>query len=443
MEYPYYLALYYYITEGRYPNGADESTKRKLRYQAQRLEAYRGKLYRKTDDPTFFGPEVLHEGNIEEVVKQVHNEGHFGEIRTWQRIRENFWSPGLSKYVKEFVKGCQTCQFRQRVPRRRYAQANPIQTPTRPFFMIGCDAVGPTLEPTRHGNRYLLVAIDYLTRWPVAAAVPNINEETTADFLFNQVVKMYGVPSYILTDRGSNFTSEFVREFLRDMGCRHITTTAYRPQSNGLCERLNQTLTQTIAKIARDDDKTDRWDEYVDMALLAIRTMPNESTRFSPSMLLFGYELHTPATWPAPRIDYVEGEIEVEIAQRTQVIKHLSDTSREQARMRVKERQARDKRRYDQLVAPRKRFRVGEQVLMRDKAPVGKFSDRWIGPLVVTKVNSLGTYHLAGPSSRKLDGAVHGDMLVPYYQRKNMVPDVQVQRAAQKFQAWISRSRME
>lgn len=106
----------------------------------------------------------------------------------------------------------------------------------------------------------------------------------------------------------------------------------------------------------------------------------------------------------------------------------------------MKDRQLRDKRRYDQHVASRKRFRIGEQVLMRDKAPVGKFSDRWIGPLVVTKVNDHGTYHLAGPSSRKLDGAVHGDMLVPFHQRRNMVPDVQVQRAAQKFQAGIDRS---
>lgn len=296
MEYPRYLALYYYITEKRYPLNVDESTKRKLRYQAKRFEAYRGKLYRSSDDPQFFGPEVLHEGNVDEVIAQVHNEGHFGETNTSRRIRENFWCPSLSQRVKEFVKSCQTCQFRQRVPRRRYAQAHPITTPSRPFFMIGCDAVGPTQEPTKHGNRYLLVAVDYLTRWPVAAAVPNINEETTADFLFHQVVKMYGVPSYILTDRGSNFTSGYVREFLRDMGCRHVTTTAYRPQSNGLCERLNQTLTQTIAKIAREEDKTDHWDEYVDMALLAIRTMPNESTKYSPSMLLFGYELRTPAT---------------------------------------------------------------------------------------------------------------------------------------------------
>ncbi|KAJ8651566.1 hypothetical protein O0I10_012874 [Lichtheimia ornata] len=218
----------------RYPHGTDESTKRKIRYQARRLEAYHGRLYRKNNDPTYFGPEVLHQRNIEEVVIQVHNEGHFGEVKTWQRICENFWSPGLSHCFKNFVKGSQTCQFQQRVPRRRYAQAHPIKTPTRPFFTIGCDAVGPTLEPTRHRNSYLLVAIDYLTRWPVAAAVPNINEETTADFLFNHVVKTDGVPSYILTDRGSNFTSAFVWEFLQDMGCRHITTTAYRPQSNGL-----------------------------------------------------------------------------------------------------------------------------------------------------------------------------------------------------------------
>ncbi|KAI7873413.1 hypothetical protein K492DRAFT_200683 [Lichtheimia hyalospora FSU 10163] len=100
MEYPHYLALYYYIVDKRYPIGTDESTKRKIRDQAQRYEAFQGRLYR----------------NIGEVVAQVHNEGHFGETNTWRRIRESFWSPGLMQFVKECrIPSTNTCYHHHQV----------------------------------------------------------------------------------------------------------------------------------------------------------------------------------------------------------------------------------------------------------------------------------------------------------------------------------------
>lgn len=443
MDYPSYLALFHYLKDGNYPTGATETVKRRIRDQASRYTLVDLVIYGKTQNPEERGPELLHEGNIGEVIERVHQEGHFGVNKTWQRIRVQYDGPKLYDRVKTYVKGCQTCQFRRRKPRRRYAQARPIQTPSSPFFMIGCDAVGPTLERTRRGNRYLLVAVDYLTRWPVAAAVPDINETTTEQFLFDHVVTNFGVPNYILTDRGSNFTSGYVQEFLRKLGCRHLTTTAYRPQTNGLCERMNQTLVQTIAKLARDRNSSSRWDEFVNAALLAIRTMPNESTKFSPAMLLYGYELRTPAIWPAPRRDYVEGEIEREVTSRLKAIQHMTDTSRQEAREHVEQQQKRDKRRYDQFVAPRRRFGIGEQVLMRDQHPESKFSDRWLGPYTVTRVNKHGTYLLAGPSSRRIQHAVHDDMLISYHRRASFVPDLPVQRAHEQLNSWINRTRQD
>ncbi|KAJ8651377.1 hypothetical protein O0I10_011871 [Lichtheimia ornata] len=306
--------------------------------------------------------------------------------------------------------------------------------------MIGCDAIGPFgKEPTNQGNRYILVAIDYLTRWPVAKAVPDITETTTADFLYEQVVVNYGVPNYILTDRGSNFTSGYVREFLRKMDCRHITTTAYRPQVNGLCERMNGTITSALAKIARDHEDIHQWDKYVTSALLAARTMVNESTKYSPAVLLYGYELRTPAIWPAPREDFVEGELHLEVASRIKVIQHLVDQARIEARERTKEQQRKAKMRYDAQVHERPRFIAGDMVLMRDQRPAGKLDDKWIGPMTIVKANAGGTYYLHGPNKQRLKGAVHGDNLVPWVARTSMIPDVMIQKADQQFRAWVAR----
>lgn len=441
MDYPFYLAIYYYLTQGSYPINSTDSVKRRIRNQAKKYHAHQGRLYRKVSDDEL-GPELVHEGNVNDIIAKVHNEGHFGINNTWKRLCLNYTGPKLFERVREYVQGCQTCLFRSRPPRKRYEPAHPIPTPSQPFYMVGLDAVGP-IRYSGKPDRYILVAVDYLTRWPMARVVDQVDESTTADFIYDDIIVEHGVPQYLLTDRGSAFTSFFIEAFLKRIGCRHITTTAYRPQTNGLCERLNQTLVQTIAKIARDQDKQDDWESCVRSALLAIRTSPNESTKFTPAMLLYGYEMRTPATWPAPRTDYVEGEFEDEIASRAKVIKYLTTALWEQAKNDAEIRKNRDKNRYDQNVGLRRRFKIGEQVLMRDKTPSGKFSDRWIGPLVVTRVNNSGTYYLDGPNGGRLRGAVHGDNLMPYRQSKNMIPDVQVKRAEQHFQAWIEGSHQE
>ncbi|KAI8574962.1 hypothetical protein K450DRAFT_276045 [Umbelopsis ramanniana AG] len=95
-------------------------------------------------------------------------------------------------------------------------------------------------------------------------------------------------------------TREQVSSFLRRLECRHLTTTAYRPQTNGLVERMNQTVVQAFNKIVRDKDDKLNWDKNLNAALLAIRTTQNDTTNFSPAMMLYGVEMRTPSTWPPP-----------------------------------------------------------------------------------------------------------------------------------------------
>lgn len=78
--------------------------------------------------------------------------------------------------------------------------------------------------------------------------------------------------------------------------------------------------------------------------------MPNEATGHSPSMLLFGYELKTPGTWPVPRLDFVEGEIEDEIGNRVKAITQLNQELRPMARERAQEKKERDCEQYDRTV---------------------------------------------------------------------------------------------
>ncbi|KAG1036901.1 hypothetical protein G6F43_012963 [Rhizopus delemar] len=428
------MAINNYLVSREYPDGDGNEmnlkAKRRIRDSAKKYVTHNGVLYKKEEDGST-GVEILNTGNIHEVVEKMHDEGHFGVLNTWRRIRVQYDAPGLYDFVKNYVTTCGICQKRAKRQHKKTVKSNPIPTPSTPFFMIGCDAVGPVME-SKKGNRNLLVAVDFLTRWPVVAAVPDITAETVTWFLFHCVVKDFGVPSYILTDRGSNFLSDHVAFFLKRMGCRHLTTTAYRPQTNGLCERMNQTVVQALSKIIMTREDYENWDDCLDEAVLAVRTMPNEATKFTPAMLLYGYEMRTPGNWPAPRVDYVEGEIVREVESRIRVITNMVQEHRAEAKERSGLMQQRRKKKYDEAVIPRS-YQLGDEVLYRDKVKENKFASNWIGPFTVVRVNVHGTYWLDGPGGKKVMGAVNGDELKPWQDRERMKPDVTAVEAHQQY----------
>lgn len=310
ISFPWFLSLFYYLSDGTFPKDVTENVKRRIIYRCKQLIlADDGRvLEQKT------GRELLHEGNAYQKIKEVHAEGHRGIANTLKKVSLFYLVHGGREIVSAVVKSCESCQFRARVKVIRQNPGVVFKTPRHPWFMIGVDAIGP-LAVTDKNNRYILTGIDYLTRYPVAMAVPDITEITTADFLWS-VVRDFGVPQYCLSDRGSNFISTYIHEFLKQIGCKKIMTTSRRAQVNGMCEKLNDSIVSIMAKIARDENNIANWDLFIDAALMVLRSTPNASTGYSPSYLLFGYEFRTPAVWVAPRIDFIVGEEEEELKER-------------------------------------------------------------------------------------------------------------------------------
>ncbi|KAG1168563.1 hypothetical protein G6F70_008830 [Rhizopus microsporus] len=434
MEFSWYLALFYYLWEYSYPEGANKIIKQKIRRHASKYSIYGDYLIEKSS-----GKQVLHDGNVREILLGIHQESHFGPTQLFRQVEPLFvYKKGLYQACKEIVKGCETCQVRARPAFKRRNLASPMKTPSTPFFMVGCDAVGP-LDVTTQGNKYILTAVDYLTRWPMAMAVPDITEGTTVKFYYQAIISQHGVPNYILTDRGSNFVSHYTKAVLKQFGCRSLSTTAFRPQSNGLCERLNQTLCRTIAKIARDKNERHEWDKYIHQALLVIRTLTNASTKFSPSQLLYGYQMLTPYTWQAPILDFVEGEYEQDVAARVQFVQE------ELVKIRAMAREASDKAKEKRAIHYntrvhlfKKEFQTGEQVLLKEEILENKFSDKWSGPYTIAQILKNGTYLLEGPNRVRLRKAVNGDSLKPYMESKFMIPDVTTIRANEYFKTWVN-----
>ena len=160
----------------------------------------------------------------------------------------------------------------------------PIEVVPVPFYMVGMDVLGP-LKTTPRGNRYILTIVDYFTKYVEAYAIPDQKTETVSRCI-EDLCSRHGVPSIILTGKGSNFTSHLFNGICAQFGIEHRTTTAYHPQCDGLTERSNATL-KSLLRISADKDQNN-WDINLFSVLQAIRITKYTSTGISPFQLLYG-----------------------------------------------------------------------------------------------------------------------------------------------------------
>ena len=126
-----------------------------------------------------------------------------------------------------------------------------------PFQRIAVDLVGPIDPPTDRKNRYILTIVDYETRYPEAVPLAGIETERVAEALVDLFSRV-GVAREMLSDMGSQFTSELMGEVSRLLSMRQLTTTPYHPMCNGLVEKFNGTLKQMLKKMCYERPKD--WD---------------------------------------------------------------------------------------------------------------------------------------------------------------------------------------
>jgi transposase InsO family protein len=133
--------------------------------------------------------------------------------------------------------------------------------------------------------------MDYLTKWPEVFAVADQTATTVAQTLV-EIISRHGVPAKLLSDRGANFLSDLLHEVYALLGIKKINTSAYHPQTDGLVERFNRTLTDMLAKTV--DQSGRDWDKRIPYVLYAYRTSLQKSTRESPFYLLYGRDARLP-----------------------------------------------------------------------------------------------------------------------------------------------------
>ncbi|XP_035266158.1 uncharacterized protein LOC118223565 isoform X2 [Anguilla anguilla] len=208
---------------------------------------------------------------------------HLGAEKTYERIIERFYWPGVKRAVEEYCRHCADCQLHS--PKVKYKNPLiPLPIIEVPFHRIAMDIVGPLPRSSR-GHKYILVILDYATRFPEAIPLRTATGKAVARELF-LLFSRVGIAAEILTDQGSCFMSTVLKAMCGLLKVKQVRTSVYHPQTDGLVERFNHTLKQMMRKMIETDGKD--WDQLLPYLMFAIREVPQASTGFSPFELLYG-----------------------------------------------------------------------------------------------------------------------------------------------------------
>ncbi|TNN04865.1 Retrovirus-related Pol polyprotein from transposon 17.6, partial [Schistosoma japonicum] len=163
------------------------------------------------------------------------------------------------------------------------------------------------VDDHKKGNRYILVMVDYFTKWCKAAPIPQQDALTVARAFIDHWFSRYGAHLSLYSDQGTAFESHLIAKICKLLGIRKTHTTAYHPEGNGLVERTNKTI-KAILRSFISRSSAELWDEVLPQCMLAYRTSVHGSTGFSPAILLFGHELRLPVEIQSPLLPYEEQE---------------------------------------------------------------------------------------------------------------------------------------
>ncbi|UYV70298.1 hypothetical protein LAZ67_7002452 [Cordylochernes scorpioides] len=262
---------------------------------------------------------ILPKPLIQQLLQTVHTQyNHPGISQMSRLISTQYYWQGMSKDIKQKVKTCPTCQLTKRPVGPTYGELSQPPESKEPFDLLSLDTIAGF---AKYGNTkiYLHVVVDHFSRY--AGAFPSKSTSTTT---YQQVLKRVfqdGSPKRLLTDRAPAFTSPKFRSFLLNRNIHPLLTTSNNPQANGLCERLNATLTGKLRLLHLENPKV-AWTKLVKKVTLIYNKTPHFTTGFPPIYLMFGIlppEISNHNT-PYPDIDKAR-----KIAHTRTQNKHLQD----------------------------------------------------------------------------------------------------------------------
>ena len=344
--------------------------------------------------------------------------GHFGVKKTHAKIARHFVWPGLYTQVKAYVRTCQGCQLAAKQHKSR-APLQPLPCVGEPFQKVAFDLVGP-LPRTSSGHKYLLTTMCLYTKYPDAIPLKKVDNTSVLDAMM-QIFSRYGMPSELLTDQGSVFTSKLTALMCKTFNITKIRTSPYHPQSDGALERWHACLK---GMIKRSGVKLSEWDRQLKYLLFAYRDTPHVVTGFSPFSLMYGRDVRGPLHFL--KTSWIEGEVDVcsvgdwlvSVKARMMEMAEVVSDREVQAKAKMKEF-------YDRSSSV-KTFSQGDMVLVRRPLKKKKMACAWEGPFEIERQVSPVTYALKLPGRSNKAKILHCNLLKEWHTPAEVLHGVMV-----------------
>ncbi|MBW0471886.1 hypothetical protein O181_011601 [Austropuccinia psidii MF-1] len=300
------------------------------------------------------------------ILQKCHNSplaGHPGQEKTLKIVKRDLHWSSMTQFIKDYVSSCQQCSRNKNIHHKKFGLLKPLPIPNGPWICLSMDFI--TQLPLSNSFDSILIIVDRFSK--MAVFIPTMSLITSMDLahlFIKNIFSKHGLPSRIVSDRGSIFVSSFWTNLCQQLKISRDLSTAYQQETDGQTERVKQILEQCLRMYVTYHQ--DDWNTWIPLAEFAYKNSDHSSTKQSPFFTIYGID---------PQFDSNNVKRELEVA--INLFKRYADKSRR--------------------ITPD--FNPGDMVWLSSKniestRHTKKLSERWLGPFPILKKVSTHAYHL-------------------------------------------------